>query len=88
MTVLPPLLATHANPKPKAIANGWGPTLICRPPDRAVSTTDRISCLRLLRRGVQGDLFSSMPEGVIDKLPEDKVRDLFRYLQSSGPPPK
>jgi putative membrane-bound dehydrogenase-like protein len=29
---------------------------------------------------------SLMPEGIIDKLPEDKVRDLFRYLQSNGPP--
>ncbi len=28
---------------------------------------------------------SLMPEGILDKLPEDKVRDLFRYLQSSGP---
>ncbi len=28
---------------------------------------------------------SLMPEGLLDKLPEDKVRDLFRYLQSSGP---
>ena len=31
---------------------------------------------------------SLMPEGLLDKLPEDKVRDLFRYLQSAGPPPK
>lgn len=31
---------------------------------------------------------SLMPEGVVDKLPEDQVRDLFRYLQSSGPGPK
>ncbi len=29
---------------------------------------------------------SIMPEGVLDKLPDDQVRDLFRYLQSSGPP--
>ena len=28
---------------------------------------------------------SLMPDGMLDKLPEDKVRDLFRYLQSSGP---
>jgi hypothetical protein len=28
---------------------------------------------------------SLMPEGLLDKLPEDKVRDLFRYLQSNGP---
>jgi putative membrane-bound dehydrogenase-like protein len=31
---------------------------------------------------------SLMPEGMLDKLPEDKVRDLVRYLQSSGPQPK
>jgi putative membrane-bound dehydrogenase-like protein len=28
---------------------------------------------------------SLMPEGLLDKLPEAQVRDLFRYLQSSGP---
>lgn len=28
---------------------------------------------------------SLMPEGVLDKLPDDQVRDLFRYLQSNGP---
>jgi putative membrane-bound dehydrogenase-like protein len=28
---------------------------------------------------------SLMPEGLLDKLPDDQVRDLFRYLQSSGP---
>ncbi len=27
---------------------------------------------------------SVMPEGLLDKLPDDQVRDLFRYLQSSG----
>lgn len=31
---------------------------------------------------------SLMPEGLLDKLPEDQVRDLFRYLQSNGPPVK
>lgn len=30
---------------------------------------------------------SLMPEGLLDKLGEDQVRDLFRYLQSGGPPP-
>ncbi|MFO0908370.1 MAG: PVC-type heme-binding CxxCH protein [Isosphaeraceae bacterium] len=29
---------------------------------------------------------SLMPEGILDKLPENQVRDLFRYLQSAGPP--
>ena len=29
---------------------------------------------------------SVMPEGLLDPLPDDQVRDLFRYLQSSGPP--
>ncbi|MFO0952637.1 MAG: PVC-type heme-binding CxxCH protein [Isosphaeraceae bacterium] len=29
---------------------------------------------------------SLMPEGLLDKLPEDKVRDLFRYIQGSGRP--
>ncbi len=29
---------------------------------------------------------SIMPEEVLDKLPDNQVRDLFRYLQSSGPP--
>jgi putative membrane-bound dehydrogenase-like protein len=29
---------------------------------------------------------SLMPEGLLDPLGEDRVRDLFRYLQSSGPP--
>jgi putative heme-binding domain-containing protein len=29
---------------------------------------------------------SLMPEGALDKLPENQVRDLFRYLQSSAPP--
>ncbi|MHC5541302.1 PVC-type heme-binding CxxCH protein, partial [Singulisphaera rosea] len=28
---------------------------------------------------------SLMPEGLIDKLPENQIRDLFRYLQSPGP---
>jgi hypothetical protein len=28
---------------------------------------------------------SLMPEGVLDPLSEDQIRDLFRYLQSSGP---
>jgi putative membrane-bound dehydrogenase-like protein len=28
---------------------------------------------------------SIMPEGLLDKLPDSEVRDLFRYLQSSGP---
>ena len=28
---------------------------------------------------------SVMPEGIVDKLRDDQVRDLFRYLQSSGP---
>jgi putative heme-binding domain-containing protein len=31
---------------------------------------------------------SLMPEGLLDKLPEDKVRDLFQYLLSSSPPPR
>ena len=31
---------------------------------------------------------SLMPEGMLDKLPEDKVRDLIRYLQSGGPSAK
>ena len=35
--------------------------------------------------GVKPSPISLMPEGILDKLPEDKVRDLFRYLQSSGP---
>ena len=29
---------------------------------------------------------SLMPEGILDKLPENQIRDLFRYLQSNGPP--
>jgi putative membrane-bound dehydrogenase-like protein len=29
---------------------------------------------------------SLMPEGLLDKLPEPQIRDLFRYLQSSGAP--
>jgi putative membrane-bound dehydrogenase-like protein len=29
---------------------------------------------------------SLMPEGLIDPLPDEQVRDLFKYLQSSGPP--
>jgi putative heme-binding domain-containing protein len=29
---------------------------------------------------------SLMPEGLLDPLPDDQVRDLFRYLRSSGPP--
>ena len=29
---------------------------------------------------------SLMPEGQLDKLRDDQIRDLFRYLQSSGPP--
>jgi len=28
---------------------------------------------------------SLMPEGLLDRLPEPQVRDLFKYLQSSGP---
>ena len=28
---------------------------------------------------------SVMPEGLMDKLPPDQIRDLFRYLQSPGP---
>jgi putative membrane-bound dehydrogenase-like protein len=28
---------------------------------------------------------SLMPEGLLDKLPDDQVRDLFRYVQSNGP---
>lgn len=28
---------------------------------------------------------SLMPEGLLDKLPENQIRDLFRYIQSSGP---
>jgi putative heme-binding domain-containing protein len=31
---------------------------------------------------------SVMPEGILDPLPPDQIRDLFRYLQSSGPPAK
>jgi putative membrane-bound dehydrogenase-like protein len=31
---------------------------------------------------------SLMPEGLLDKLPDDQIRDLFRYLQSPGPPVK
>jgi hypothetical protein len=31
---------------------------------------------------------SLMPEGLLDKLREDQIRDLFKYLQSSAPPPK
>jgi hypothetical protein len=27
---------------------------------------------------------SLMPEGLLDKLTEPQIRDLFRYLQSSG----
>ena len=27
-----------------------------------------------------------MPEGLLDKLGEPQIRDLFRYLQSSGRP--
>jgi putative membrane-bound dehydrogenase-like protein len=29
---------------------------------------------------------SVMPEGLLDKLPDDQIRDLYRYLQSNGPP--
>jgi putative heme-binding domain-containing protein len=29
---------------------------------------------------------SVMPDGLLDPLPENEIRDLFRYLQSSGPP--
>jgi putative heme-binding domain-containing protein len=29
---------------------------------------------------------SLMPEGLLDKLAEEQIRDLFKYLQSSGPP--
>ena len=29
---------------------------------------------------------SLMPDGLLDALSEDEIRDLFRYLQSSGPP--
>ena len=29
---------------------------------------------------------SLMPEGQLDKLRDDQIRDLFRYLQSNGPP--
>jgi len=35
---------------------------------------------------IKASPISLMPEGLLDKLPEDKVRDLFRYLQSNGPP--
>jgi putative heme-binding domain-containing protein len=29
---------------------------------------------------------SLMPEGALDKLADEQIRDLFRYLQSSSPP--
>lgn len=29
---------------------------------------------------------SLMPDGLLDPLPENEIRDLFRYLQSNGPP--
>jgi putative membrane-bound dehydrogenase-like protein len=35
---------------------------------------------------MQPSAVSVMPEGILDKLPDDQIRDLFRYLQSSGPP--
>ena len=35
---------------------------------------------------VKPSAVSLMPEGLLDKLRDDQVRDLFRYLQSSGPP--
>ena len=38
--------------------------------------------------GTKSSAVSLMPEGLLDKLPDDKVRDLFKYLQSNGPPPK
>jgi putative heme-binding domain-containing protein len=31
---------------------------------------------------------SLMPEGLLDTLKDDEIRDLFRYLQSAGPPPR
>ncbi len=31
---------------------------------------------------------SLMPEGLLDTLKDDEIRDLFRYLQSSSPPPR
>jgi putative membrane-bound dehydrogenase-like protein len=34
----------------------------------------------------KSSMTSVMPEGVLDGLRDDQVRDLFRYLQSSGPP--
>lgn len=33
----------------------------------------------------QPSTVSLMPEGLLDPLPDDQIRDLFRYLQSSGP---
>ncbi len=31
---------------------------------------------------------SLMPEGLLDTLKDDEIRDLFRYLQSASPPPR
>ncbi|HEX8203841.1 MAG TPA: c-type cytochrome, partial [Isosphaeraceae bacterium] len=37
---------------------------------------------------IQPSETSLMPEGVLDALRDDQIRDLFRYLQSNGPKPK
>jgi putative heme-binding domain-containing protein len=54
-------------------------TLIDANRQKTVVARDRIAAMK-------ASPVSLMPEGLLDKIPEDRVRDLFRYIQSAGPP--
>jgi putative heme-binding domain-containing protein len=60
--------------------------------DQALTLLDSLRQKTVIARGdvdeMQPSATSVMPEAILDPLPPDQIRDLFRYLQSPGPPPK
>jgi putative membrane-bound dehydrogenase-like protein len=57
--------------------------------DRLLTVVDsnrqKITVPRQSVEAIKSSDISLMPEGLLDKLTEPQIRDLFRYLQSSGP---
>jgi putative membrane-bound dehydrogenase-like protein len=66
--------------------------LVVEENDRAITLFDAQQQRTVLPRAeieeMRPSAVSLMPEGVLDTLAEDQVRDLFKYLQSPGPPPR
>jgi putative membrane-bound dehydrogenase-like protein len=64
--------------------------LVVEETDKAITLFDSKKQRTVLPRDTIEEMKPSatslMPEGLLDTLREDQIRDLFKYLQSSGPP--